>query len=171
MKVVAPAQPIRHPELVSGSIARFARSQRGQAQPRRQILPVGIFALEQVDFPLPVPALELLFAGDRGGHVAKQFEAHQPVNAMPRGKAGQGGAAMLGQALDQVGGDADIQRAVAIAGKDIDARDAFWPHAPELADKWTLKQVQGDEILMSHPTVRHAELVSASIVQPERRGQ
>ena len=62
------------------------------------------------------------------------------------------------------------QRAIVAAGKDVDARKPFLPHVIELAAKWTLKQVQGDEEGMgldysfSHlPQRRHPELVSGSI--------
>jgi hypothetical protein len=58
----------------------------------------------------------------------------------------------------------------------IDARLPLFPHRSECAEKWTLKQVQGDEegfdlVLfrrsptIRRPPIRHAELVSASIVQ------
>jgi hypothetical protein len=59
--------------------------------------------------------------------------------------------------------------------EDVDGRVALLPHAPERAERWTLKQVQGDEegfetVLFPTPSrTRHAELVSASIVPHARK--
>jgi hypothetical protein len=133
-----------------------------------------IARVDQIDFPLPVPVLELLLTGYGIDHVAEDFEMDEPVDFVPPGEPWQDIAPMLPQATDEIGSDADIQRAIVSARKNIDTRDAFLPHGPECAARWTLKQVQGDEEgmdLESSPNlclVRHAELVSASIARSAR---
>lgn len=138
-----PPQP-RHPELVSGSIGQLARSQRWQTQPHRQIVPIAVLVIHQIDLPLPMPAFELFFAPNRAFHVAKHLEVDQPVNPVSRGKAGYGASTMLPQPLEQTGGDADVERAVGRAGEDVDAGLALLAHGFGCAAQWMLKQVQHD---------------------------
>ena len=154
----------RHPELVSGSISRFARSKRRQAQPHRQVPPLRVFGVDQTDLPLSVPALELLLAQDRPLHVAEHLEVHEPVNLVSGREPGKQTFAVLDQPLQQVRGNADVDCAVVLVREQVDARVPLFAHAPERAEKWTLKQVQGDEICSVFEVLRHAELVSASIV-------
>ena len=176
----------RHPELVSGSIARHTRSKRGQAQPHRQVMPIAIGRVDQADFPLPVPVLELLLARDRGDHVAEHLKMDQPVHLVARRKPRRRRIAVLPKAGDEIGRHADIQRAIVPARQNIDARVALLPHGPERAAKWTLKQVQGDEKGVGmevssnlpvrchplpsphtrhHPQARHPEQVSEYVVR------
>ena len=134
----------RHPELVSGSILPRSRFQRRQAQPRRKVMPVGVFALNEVDLPLPVPVLQPFLLGDGGGHVAKQFVADEPVDPVTAGEASGDSLAVLSQALNEVGRNADIDCAVGLAGEQVDARLALEVHDFESAAGWILKQVQDD---------------------------
>ena len=136
----------RHPELVSGSIPRFARRQRRQAQPHGKVDPLRVALVDKIDFPRAMPTLELFFTQDRRRHLAEQFVMHQPVDFVFSGEPRQRIIAMLPQASDEIRGHADIQRAVVPARKDIDARKAFLPHGAESGARWTLKQVQGDEV-------------------------
>ena len=103
-----------------------------------------IFGVNQVNLPSAVPILQLLLARNRDLHRAKNFKMHQPVNgifgSMPRRHA----AAMLRKPLQQVGGNADVQRPIKLAREYIYAWRFFISHALESAAKWTLKQVQGD---------------------------
>ena len=156
----------RHPELVSGPIVPHVRSKRRQPQPHRQVRPMRVALVDQVDFPRPVPVLELLLAGNCGVHVAKHLEVHKAVDCVAAREPRQRVIAMLPQPRDQIGSDADVERAEGLAREDIDAGLAFLPHGPELGARWTLKQVQGDELNSEWPFSmhRHAELVSASIV-------
>lgn len=108
---------------------RFAQLQRRKTQPHCEVHPIRILAFDQVDLPLPVPSLELLFAQDRPLHVAKLLEANQHVHAIIGGEAGQRFAAMLPQPRKQIGCHADVERAVSLAGEDIDAWAAFGSHA------------------------------------------
>ena len=184
--MTTPTSLPRHPELVSGSIARHTRSKRGQAQPHRQVMPIAIGRVDQVDLPLPVPVLELLLARDRGDHVAKHLKMDQQVHFVTRRKPRRRRIAVLPKAGDEIGRHADIQRAVVPARQNIDARVALLPHGPECAAKWTLKQVQGDKEGVGmevspthrtkcyplpspharhHPQARHPEQVSEYVVR------
>jgi hypothetical protein len=94
----------RHAELVSGSISRFDRSYGWQAQTHRQVLPLRIGGVDEVDLPLPVPALQLLLTGDGAFHVAEHFEADEQVNVVALGKTLLRLLAMLPPSGDQVRG-------------------------------------------------------------------
>ena len=135
----------RHPELVSGSIPPLAQSQRCQPKADSQIMPIGVFAFNQIDLPLPVPVFEPLFAGDGGFHIAEKLISDEAVGFVSAGKAGNAAFAVLPQALDKVGGDTDIDGPVWLAGEDIDAGLALELHGIENAGKWMLKQVQHDD--------------------------
>src|SRR5688572_18421416 len=108
-----PTPQPRHPELVSGSIARFTRSQRLKPQPHRQIAPLRILGLDQIDLPLPPPVLELLLTLDRPLHVAEHLEMNEAMDTVTRGEAGKRFLPVLPQPLHQVRRDTDVQRAVA----------------------------------------------------------
>ncbi len=57
--------PSRHAELVSASTAPRTLQQWLESRRHREVRPIGILAFDEVDLPLPVPALELLLARDR----------------------------------------------------------------------------------------------------------
>ena len=136
----------RHPELVSGSIRRFALSKRRQAQAHRQIDPMRVMFVDQVDLPRPVPVFQLLFAKDGWLHFAKQLKMDKAVDRIFSRGSGYGPIAMLPHATDKVRGNANVKRAIKLARKDIDAGLLFLSHVRSLAAKWTLKQVQGDDV-------------------------
>lgn len=150
----------RHPELVSGSSPRCAQVQRRQAKPHGQVMPIGIAALDKVDFPLPMPVLELLLAGDGGGHVGEHFVPHEAVDPVPRGEAFDGAFAVLPKPFNKIAGHANVERPIRLARKDIDARDSFQCNASERDAPWTLKQVQGDGVGLKHC---HSECVAPCI--------
>jgi hypothetical protein len=135
---------IRHPELVSGSIAQRFLSYRRHSQPDSQIHPVRIFGINQINFPRPMPILQLLLTRNRRLHRAKNLKMHQPVNRIFGSMSRRHTAAMLRKPLEQVGRYADVQRPIMLACKYIYARGFLVSHALESAAKWTLKQVQGD---------------------------
>ena len=144
MRLVPIVPFMRHPELVSGSIGQLFLRYRRQTQPNRQIHPMRIFGVNQVNLPSAVPILQLLLARNRGLHRAKNFKMHQPVNGIFGRMSRRHTAAMLRQPLQQVGRDANVQRSIMLAREYIYARRFFISHALESAAKWTLKQVQGD---------------------------
>jgi hypothetical protein len=142
---------IRHPELVSGSIGRLTLSYRRHSQPDSQIHPVRIFGINQINFPRPMPILQLLLTRNRRLHRAKNLKMHQPVNRIFGSMSRRHTAAMLRKPLEQVRRYADVQRPIMLACKYIYARGFLVSHALESAAKWTLerqspkvKQVQGD---------------------------
>ncbi len=142
----------RHPELGSGSIPPHARSNRLHPQRRRQIMPIGVLALDQIDFPLAMPALQLFFAACRSLHIAIHFEVHKTVNAIPFRETRNRVGAMLMQASDKVRRYANVERPIWLARQDIDAGVAFDRHGTEFAARWMLesktcehKQVQHDD--------------------------
>ena len=141
---LAPASFTRHPDLVSGSIGQLFLRYRRQTQPNRQIHPMRIFGVNQVNLPSAVPILQLLLARNRGLHRAKNFKMHQPVNGIFRSMSWRHAAAMLRKPLQQVRRDANVQRSIMLACNYVYAGRLFISHALESAAQWTLKQVQGD---------------------------
>lgn len=65
--------------------------------------------------------LDLLFAADRGVHRPREFERDERLGACAPGEAVETAVAVLVDALDQVRGDAGVERAVLCAGHDIGA--------------------------------------------------
>jgi hypothetical protein len=55
----------------------------------------------------------LLFSGDRGGHIGVVFDIDERVAVVFCGEAGGAVFAVLGGAFEEVGGDADVEGAVA----------------------------------------------------------
>ena len=163
MSIVQPLNH-RHPELVSGSISRLSRTKRWQAQPNRQIGPMRVMFVDQVDLPRSMPVLQLLFAFYRGLHFTKQLKMDKAIHRVFRAISRQCVIPMLPHATDKVRGNANVKRAIQLARKDIDAGLLFLSHVRSLAAKWTLKQVQGDKNFEgSFHQPRHPELVSGSI--------
>ena len=171
----------RHPELVSGSIGSFTLPKRRQPQPHSKVRPNRITFVDQIDLPGPMPIFKLFLAQYGALHVSKHLKMDQPVNRVFRRMAGHCAVAMLPNAREKVRGHANVQRAVMLARKDIDARVFLFSHGRNITAKWTLKQVQGDGIfaLCVSPRLqrqkpryarprqpykpRHPELVSGSI--------
>ena len=146
-----PAAQNRHPELVSplvtvvpGSIGRLSLPHRRHSQPNRQIHPVRIFGINQIDFPRPMPIFQLLLARNRGLHRAKNLKMHQSVNRIFGSMSRRHTAPMSRKPLEQVRRYADIKRTIMLACKYIYAWGFFVSHTLDSAAKWTLKQVQGD---------------------------
>ena len=161
----------RHPELVSGPIVPHVRSKRRQPQPHRQVRPMRVALVDQVDFPRPVPAFKLFFAQDCRFHPAEQLKVDETMNAVTRGMSRQRVIAMLPKPTDQMGSHANVKRSIKPTGQNVDARLlVLSSHAWNDAAKWALKQVQGDgldlvlKLSSSLPLRRHPELVSGPIV-------
>ena len=134
----------RHPELVSGSIVPPTLKLREKTKAHPKVLPMRVGLLDQVDLPLSVPVLELLFSRDRGDHVTVHFKPGQPLDAMLLCKPRHGAFAVLPKPSNKVGCDANVERAARLAGEYVNARISFARHGVEYAARWTLKQVQGD---------------------------
>ena len=177
-----PAAQNRHPELVSpsvtvgpGSIGQLRLRYRRHSQPNRQIHPMWIRVVNQINLPRPMPIFQLLLARNRGLHHAKNLKMHQPVNRIFGGMPGCHTAPMLRKPLEQVRRYADIKRTIMLACKYIYAWGFFVSHTLDSASKWTLKQVQGDAggrmTVTCHRNIRHPELVSGSIGQSKTNGE
>ena len=130
--------------VVPGSIGQLRLRYRRHSQPYRQIHPVRIFGINQIDFPCPMPILQLLLARNRGLHRAKNLKMHQSVNRIFGGMPGCQTAPMLRKPLEQVRRYADIKRTIMLACKYIYAWGFLVSHRLDSATKWTLNQVQGD---------------------------
>ena len=96
-------------------------AQRRQPQFLRQIAPLRVRRLDQLDLPLALPILDLLLTRDRGVHRPGEFEPDERLHAIAVGEAAETAVAVLADALDQVRGDAGVERAVPRAGHDIGA--------------------------------------------------
>ena len=130
-------------ELVSGPFVRLAPPNRGKTQPHRQISPMRIFGVDQVDFRRPMAVLQLLLARNGSFHRAKKFKMHQAVNCIFGSMAQRQMPAMLRQPFQQVECYANAKSAVKLARKDMYARLLFLSHQRSFATKRTLKQVKG----------------------------
>lgn len=152
----------RHPELVCASTASLPGSippsvlfHRGQPQPDRQIVPVRVIAPDQVDLPLPVPALELFLSRDGRNHIAEHFISDEAMDGISTGEAFDCVIPVLPQPRDQIAGDADIERPVRLAGEDIDARVALNRHDAERGEGWTLNQFVILNLFQDPPCLQH----------------
>ena len=137
---------LRHPELVSGSISPRSRSKRWQADAHRKVSPLWVHVIDQIDLPRSVPALELLFAGNGRDHITEHFEMDQAVDGILGSEPRKRAVSVLPHPAKQARGHADIQRAVMPARKHVDGGVAFMPRGTGFGARWTLKQVQGDEL-------------------------
>jgi hypothetical protein len=122
--------------------ARFAFY---QAPLNAQISPFGVGFLNQVDLPLPMPSLQLLFSRNRVCHLTKRLSVDKTECAMVGRKARRGACVVLEEPCGEIGCNANVDRSLFLAGKDVNIR---------------LLHRYGDNI-----QYRHAELVSASMPQ------
>ncbi|MEY3703122.1 MAG: hypothetical protein RLZZ561_742 [Pseudomonadota bacterium] len=153
----------RHPELVSGSSAPLRRTCGRKAEAYRKIMPIGVEAFNQVDLPLPVPALQLLFAGDGRQHFVKSLEIDEAIDAISLRKARLDGGTMRPEPSDQIGRDTDVHGSTRLACKDVDAGLALVSHDAEPIELWTLKQVQGDGSFLSKFSPSNSDLKKAFV--------
>lgn len=100
---------------------RASPTQRRQSQLLRQIPPLRVRRLDQLDLPFALPVLDLLLARDRGVHRSGEFEPDERLHAIAVGEAAETAAPVLADALDQVRGDAGVERAMPRARHDIGA--------------------------------------------------
>src|SRR5205085_9696009 len=84
-----------------------------------EVTPVGIVFLNQSDLPIAPPLLDLFFACDCRHRVIIALEPDEPIDAVSGGEASQQLVLMLVHPTDQIIGDAQIQRPVSPARKQI----------------------------------------------------
>ena len=134
----------RHPELVSGSIRFIAASQRRQSELDGKVMPIGVFNFDKIDFPLPMPALQVFLARNCSIHRRKKLVSDERFDAIARCETFGLPSTMLPQTFDEVGRNANVKRSASPACEDVDARASLNRHKWGRAERWTLKQVQGD---------------------------
>ena len=93
-----------------------------------KITPLRVVALNQLKFPRAAPFLDPFFAEDHIGHGVVKLDKHQPMHSVIPNKSADGIQTMLPSTTSNITCDADIKRAIALAGKDVDAR-ALLAHA------------------------------------------
>ncbi len=87
----------------------------------RQILPLGIHALNEPDLLGAVSALQLLLSCDGARDIAKGFIVAKFIDMIASRKSGRvDGVAMFAEAFFQVARDADVERSVGTIKEDID---------------------------------------------------
>src|SRR5437899_771621 len=79
--------------------------ERSRDQSRRQVVPIGVVLLDQLDLPAPVPFLDVLFAQDRAFGIVAGLEIDEPIHAITLRKTGDVGSLVLGDAANEVVGD------------------------------------------------------------------
>lgn len=117
-----------------------------KAQPNRQIGPMRIGFVDQIDFLLAAPVFPLFFAQDSVLHATEQFEMYQMMDTVTLRKTGYRTASMLLQSGNQIRSHADIESTIMAARKDIGAGLLLFRHMIQFDRKWMLKQVQHDEV-------------------------
>ena len=80
-----------------------------------QIGPVRVSVLDQIDFPIAFPFLEMLFSADRCLHRTVCLKPDRGVDAIARRKTWDNLALVLEYPLYEVRGYADVQRPVGFA--------------------------------------------------------
>ena len=87
-----------------------------------QIGPVRVSVLDQIDFPIAFPFLDLLFSADRCLHRTVCLKPDRGVNTITRRKTWDSLALVLEYPLYEIGGYADIQRPVGFACQQVDVK-------------------------------------------------
>jgi hypothetical protein len=109
----------RHPELDSGSGRSHSRTKRLEAEVNREIDPLEIFALNQVDLPLPVPVFQLLFTRDGGGHFVEHLVSDKRVNGITRRMPCDNRVTMLKKSPDEVRRHTNVKHPMRLARQNI----------------------------------------------------
>jgi hypothetical protein len=86
---------------------------------RIQINPLRILLFYKPDFPFPPPLLQFLLACDRSDGIVVDLEPHQPADRVSFAEPGNNLALMLVSAADNIVRRAKIERAVLLAGEEV----------------------------------------------------
>ena len=110
----------------SARVVTKARAIRGTLEQRavrfiKEIGPLRVHALNQPDFPRPLPFLQLLLALDSRFHRFKKIVEHEQFDAVFFCEPFDKPLAMLGHTAEDIAGHADVERSVSTAGEDVHA--------------------------------------------------
>jgi hypothetical protein len=171
VKVSAVTTSLRRPELVSGPMPQW-QAQTGCTQPcssseawmlKRvqhdvvlaptfalnqtplypKVPPIRITRLNQIDLPLPMPPLQLLFARNRVGHRFKCLGMNEPYCAIVSCKSRRRTSLVLPKPRGEVRRHANVNCSTLLAGENVGARLSA-AHTLAYGEAWMLKQVQHD---------------------------
>ena len=84
-------------------------------------MPLRIHCCYQLNFPDSSPFLDRFFSAYRGVHIVVDLVPDQVVDAIAFREAFCAVVSVLPGALDEVGGDAGVERAMVVAREDVDA--------------------------------------------------
>jgi hypothetical protein len=84
-----------------------------------EVNPVGIAALDQIDFPLATLLLEFLLPLDGIDDVVVGLKPNQKMNPISRCESANGVGLVLVDSADQIISYADVERSMLSAGEDI----------------------------------------------------
>ena len=86
-----------------------------------QIAPIEIILFDQINLPMPVPALELFLSRDSKRHRIKLSEIDEPFQIIFASKSSRPTGTMFMEAFQKIGSHANVQNAIFPVGHDIDA--------------------------------------------------
>lgn len=95
----------------------------------KQVLPLRIVLLNQIDLPLAFPAFHTFLSIDSIANIPVLLEIDQPVHPVFLGESFDGIGLVLMHPVQEVVGYADVQRAVLPAGQDIHKVSMISTHA------------------------------------------
>jgi hypothetical protein len=83
-------------------------------------MPIRVARLDQLNLPAPIPLLDLLLALDSADDAVASLEVDKLLDAIALGEARNLRAFVFLDAPNQVVGDADIERPIAIRSENLD---------------------------------------------------
>src|SRR5690606_19270515 len=93
-------------------------------------VPIRVRLFDQLDLPLPWPALQRLLSPDRVAHVEVLFVPDEPRDGVTRCEARPASCLVLGHAAGEVVRETNVDGATLLAGGHVDIAG----HAPTVAD-------------------------------------
>ena len=120
-----------------------SRLERRKSELLRQIEPVGIVFLNNIELPLPRPALDRLFASDRDLDVVVSLKPDETLDVMLGCIAAESLLSVLVNSRQKVRGDAPVKCASIAIGQQIDA-GLESSHRPQTIRSLGPEQVRAD---------------------------
>jgi len=126
------------PAFAGTTVGRFGRGK--WIEPKEgdgEIVPIGVVPFDQLDLPAALPFLHPLLPHDGSFDVVIALDVHEPIDTVALGEPGKGSAAMLEDALVEIGRDSDVEGAVLSACEDVDMS----AHRFACKDVWLVRVV------------------------------